>query len=83
MIHGNRAVAPVQLVHKWTTGVGQPSADWSADMRPLWGFTATRSAAWAETAHAMTSAEIETVIEGFGRAAEFARDDGLNGVERG
>jgi 2,4-dienoyl-CoA reductase-like NADH-dependent reductase (Old Yellow Enzyme family) len=53
-----------------------------ADVRrpPLLGFDATQSAA-GETAHQMTAAEIELMIEGYRRTAEMAAAAGFDGVE--
>lgn len=47
---------------------------------PLLGFGATQSAA-GETAHRMTHAEIELMIEGYRRTAEMAVAAGFDGVE--
>jgi 2,4-dienoyl-CoA reductase-like NADH-dependent reductase (Old Yellow Enzyme family) len=53
-----------------------------ADVRrpPLLGFENTQSAA-GETAHQMTHAEIELMIEGYRRTAEMAAAVGFDGVE--
>ncbi len=53
-----------------------------ADVRrpPLMGFENTQSAA-GETAHRMTHAEIELMIEGYRRTAEMAATVGFDGVE--
>ncbi len=53
-----------------------------ADVRrpPLMGFENTQSAA-GETAHQMTHAEIELMIEGYRRTAEMAATVGFDGVE--
>lgn len=53
-----------------------------ADVRrpPLMGFESTQSAA-GETAHQMTPAEIELMIEGYRRTAEMAATAGFDGVE--
>lgn len=53
-----------------------------ADVRrpPLMGFESTQSAA-GETAHRMTHAEIELMIEGYRRTAEMAATVGFDGVE--
>ncbi|WP_433359846.1 FAD-dependent oxidoreductase [Streptosporangium sp. CA-115845] len=53
-----------------------------ADVRrpPLPGFESSQSAA-GETAHKMTHAEIEQMIEGYRRTAELAATAGFDGVE--
>jgi 2,4-dienoyl-CoA reductase-like NADH-dependent reductase (Old Yellow Enzyme family) len=53
-----------------------------ADVRrpPLLGFDGSQSAA-GETAHRMTAAEIELMIEGYRRTAELAVTAGFDGVE--
>jgi len=53
-----------------------------ADLRrgPLPGFQSSQSA-MGETAHAMTDAEIEAMIESYRRSAEMAAAAGLDGVE--
>ena len=53
-----------------------------ADVRrpPLVGFENTQSAA-GETAHRMTTAEIELMIEGYRRTAQMAASVGFDGVE--
>jgi 2,4-dienoyl-CoA reductase-like NADH-dependent reductase (Old Yellow Enzyme family) len=75
-VHGEGATFLLQLTHLGAF------ARTEADVRrpPLLGFQNTQSAA-GETAHRMTGAEIEQMVEGFRRGAELAVEAGFDGVE--
>ena len=76
LVRAEGAALLLQLTH---LGVYARS---EADVRrpPLPGFDGSMSAA-GETAHRMTSAEIELMIEGYRRAAALAATAGFDGVE--
>jgi 2,4-dienoyl-CoA reductase-like NADH-dependent reductase (Old Yellow Enzyme family)/voltage-gated potassium channel Kch len=75
-VHGEGAAFLLQMTHLGAFARSE------ADVRrpPLMGFQNTQSAA-GETAHRMTSAEIELMIEGYRRTAEMAAAVGFDGVE--
>jgi 2,4-dienoyl-CoA reductase-like NADH-dependent reductase (Old Yellow Enzyme family) len=75
-VHAEGATFLLQLTHLGAFARSE------ADVRrpPLMGFENTQSAA-GETAHRMTSAEIELMIEGYRRTAEMAAAVGFDGVE--
>ena len=75
-VHGEGATFLLQMTHLGAFARSE------ADVRrpPLMGFENTQSAA-GETAHRMTSAEIELMIEGYRRVAEMAATVGFDGVE--
>lgn len=70
--HGTKIVG--QLVHLGRETIGE------SDL-PMWAPSAVRSPRTPQTPHAMTSAEIEEVIEGFAESAGNLRDAGFDGVE--
>ncbi|MBB3956074.1 FAD-dependent oxidoreductase [Novosphingobium sediminicola] len=72
--HGARLVQ--QLFHYGATGKSEARDD----MHPLWGMSALTSSL-GETAHAMSEAEIEEIIESFAAAARVACENGIDGVE--
>lgn len=72
--HGARLVQ--QLFHYGATGKSEARDD----MHPLWGMSALTSSL-GETAHAMSEAEIEEIIESFATAARVACENGVDGVE--
>jgi len=76
LVRAEGAVLLLQLTH---LGVFARS---EADVRrpPLLGFQGSQSAA-GETAHRMSSAEIELMIEGYRRTAQLAAVAGFDGVE--
>ena len=75
-VHAEGAAFLLQLTHLGAFARSE------ADVRrpPLLGFESTQSAA-GETAHQMTHAEIELMIEGYRRTAEMAAAVGFDGVE--
>lgn len=75
-VHAEGATFLLQLTHLGAFARSE------ADVRrpPLMGFENTQSAA-GETAHKMTNAEIDLMIEGYRRAAEMAAVVGFDGVE--
>lgn len=72
--HGARLVQ--QLFHYGANGKSEARDD----MHPLWGMSALTSSL-GETAHAMSEAEIEEIIESFAAAARVACENGVDGVE--
>ena len=72
--HGTRVL--VQLIHFGA----QFNSEARDDLQPLWSFNGVASAE-GESSHAMTTEEIEAVVDGFVRTAELAVECGLDGVE--
>jgi 2,4-dienoyl-CoA reductase-like NADH-dependent reductase (Old Yellow Enzyme family)/thioredoxin reductase len=81
MAHAHGALAIVQSVHIGANlGSGlDPTLPW--DGQSLWGFSAVPSDVSLESAHEMSSEEVEAVIEGWGRVAELVQRSGLDGME--
>jgi len=75
-VRAEGAAIMLQMTH--LGAFGRSEADVRRD--PLPGFESTQTAA-GETAHRMTSAEIELMIEGYRRTAEMAASVGFDGVE--
>lgn len=72
--HGTTAIS--QLFHYGMQSISSVRPD----MHPLWGWS-QRVNTEGETGHAMTDAEVETVIEAFCRTARIAVENGMDGVE--
>ncbi len=72
--HGTTAIS--QLFHFGAQSISSTRVD----LHPLWGFSGTHSSE-GETAHEMTDAEIETVIDAFCRSAQIVVENGMDGVE--
>jgi 2,4-dienoyl-CoA reductase (NADPH2) len=70
--HGTRIVG--QLVHLGRESIGESD-------QPMWAPSAVRSPRTTQTPHAMTTAEIEELVEGFAVSAVNLRDAGFDGVE--
>lgn len=64
-----------QLYH-----VGQ-HGDYDCSFEPNWGPSGVPSYHDADGSHAMTGAEIEELIEGYGQAARRAQESGFDGIE--
>lgn len=75
-LHDAGATVFIQLMHFGA----QFTSDGRRGFEPLWGFSPITSPE-GEMAHEMNDAEIDAVIDGFGRTAEIACDAGLDGVE--
>jgi 2,4-dienoyl-CoA reductase-like NADH-dependent reductase (Old Yellow Enzyme family)/thioredoxin reductase len=75
-VRAEGAVILLQLAH---LGVFARS-DADVHRPPLWGFSSTQSAA-GETAHEMTDAEVELMIDAYRATARLAAAAGFNGVE--
>lgn len=73
--HAEGAVMVHQLYH-----VGQ-HGDADNSFQPNWSPSGLPSYLDSDGSHAMSEAEIETVIEGFAQAARRARESGFDGVE--
>nr|WP_255470955.1 FAD-dependent oxidoreductase [Pseudarthrobacter sp. B4EP4b] len=81
IIHESGALALVQTIHKGITGSSGGDATIAWNGRPMWGFSAAQSETGPEVGHEMTSREVESLIEGWGRTAELAIECGFDGVE--
>ena len=75
-LHSHGAKVISQLFHFGVQGKSE-SRD---DFHPLWGFSGTTSLE-GEASHAMTSDEIEEVVEAFAKTARIAVENGIDGVE--
>jgi len=67
----------------WHSGLQTTGTMVLENQHPVLGPSAVPSAAFGKIAKAMEQEDIETVIDSFGRAAELARDAGIDGVEVG
>jgi 2,4-dienoyl-CoA reductase-like NADH-dependent reductase (Old Yellow Enzyme family) len=72
--HGTRVVC--QIMHFG----GQFTSEARRDLEPLWSFSGFPSPE-GEPSHAMSTEEIEQVLDGFARTAAIAVESGLDGVE--
>ncbi|MCC7282814.1 MAG: FAD-dependent oxidoreductase [Acetobacteraceae bacterium] len=72
--HGARLIQ--QLFHFGAQEKSDPRDDWA----PIWGFSGTTTL-HGEPTHAMTSDEVEEVIEAFAKAAVVCTENGVDGVE--
>ncbi|MDR7103794.1 FAD-dependent oxidoreductase [Croceicoccus sp. BE223] len=72
--HGTTAIS--QLFHYGMQSISSVRPD----LHPLWGWS-QRVNSEGEIGHAMTDAEVETVIEAFCRTAQIAVENGMDGVE--
>lgn len=81
MAHAHGAIAIVQSVHIGANlgSALDPTLPW--DGQSLWGFSAVPSDVSLEVAHEMSGAEVEALVEGWGRVAELVRRSGLDGME--
>jgi 2,4-dienoyl-CoA reductase-like NADH-dependent reductase (Old Yellow Enzyme family) len=75
-IKAEGTVALLQLAHLGAFA----RSDADVHRPPLWGFGRTQSAA-GETAHEMTDAEVEIMIDAFRQTARLAATAGFDGVE--
>jgi 2,4-dienoyl-CoA reductase-like NADH-dependent reductase (Old Yellow Enzyme family) len=75
-IKAEGTVALLQLAHLGAFA----RSDADVHRPPLWGFGRTQSAA-GETAHEMTDAEVELMIDAFRKTARLAAAAGFDGVE--
>ncbi len=74
-VHDEGARIFCQLIHN-----GTHMSSYFSGM-PVWGPSQLVDSLYGETSHAMSTAEIDEVVEGFGLSAEHCRAGGFDGVE--
>ncbi len=77
VLHGHGARVLLQLMHFGAEFRSEANSDFT----PLWGFSGTTSASGGEVAHAMTSDQVEELVEAFVSTAAIAVAAGADGVE--
>ncbi|MGV3768542.1 MAG: FAD-dependent oxidoreductase [Sphingobium phenoxybenzoativorans] len=82
IVHEHGGVAVIQILGtgaKWRSGLFGKRVPWKGEA--LWAFSPVQSDLGTEVAHAMSSGEIESLIEGWGVMSEVAVAAGLDGIE--